>query len=412
MAKYDITAKGTKVTIETSPRSYPVQSNKPIDSFKIDSTHVIVFWARYVSNNGYLCSQVFSIDSSTKQLTAIGSVNTIGYTDASDISCYQVNSTHYLIFYRGSDSDGYNAIIAVDGSYNTSTATTTEWAANTTIQDNTIQQVDSTHFAVWATDGGITGLLGRVFAVNTSTWAVTSVTTGNKSLPYRTGNLASCKVDSNHFVIFFSNWNGGVNRENYGFVVEINLSTYAMTNGSNFQISSSGQNGLYNYCAKVDSTHVILFWYGLDIDSNAAGARVFTVDTSAHTLTASGTTLSTRQIMNGCVKVDANHVLNFYNKSALVYAVNLSDWSISTVGTQVSVDTTKSYGNRPIEIDTGYYLNLWLGTSDYLYGQIFQVILTLPGPANMKSYNTNLIANIKSIDGNPIANVKSLDTNI
>lgn len=34
------------------------------------------------------------------------------------------------------------------------------------------------------------------------------------------------------------------------------------------------------------------------------------------------------------------------------------------------------------------------------------------GPANLKSYNTNLAANIKSINTNLIANVKSLDTNI
>jgi hypothetical protein len=34
------------------------------------------------------------------------------------------------------------------------------------------------------------------------------------------------------------------------------------------------------------------------------------------------------------------------------------------------------------------------------------------GPANLKSYNTNVKANIKSIDTNVIANVKSLNTNV
>lgn len=34
------------------------------------------------------------------------------------------------------------------------------------------------------------------------------------------------------------------------------------------------------------------------------------------------------------------------------------------------------------------------------------------GPANLKSYNTNLTANIKSIDTNVIANIKSLNTNV
>lgn len=35
----------------------------------------------------------------------------------------------------------------------------------------------------------------------------------------------------------------------------------------------------------------------------------------------------------------------------------------------------------------------------------------ITGPANLKSYNTNLKANIKSINTNLIANVKSLNTN-
>lgn len=34
------------------------------------------------------------------------------------------------------------------------------------------------------------------------------------------------------------------------------------------------------------------------------------------------------------------------------------------------------------------------------------------GPANLKTYNTNVAANIKTINTNPIANVKSLDTNV
>jgi hypothetical protein len=49
------------------------------------------------------------------------------------------------------------------------------------------------------------------------------------------------------------------------------------------------------------------------------------------------------------------------------------------------------------------------------YKRAFAVALTLyvpSGPANLKSYNTNLKANIKSIDTNLIANVKSLNTNV
>lgn len=39
-------------------------------------------------------------------------------------------------------------------------------------------------------------------------------------------------------------------------------------------------------------------------------------------------------------------------------------------------------------------------------------VSTASGPANLKSYNTNLKANIKSINTNLIANIKSLNTNV
>lgn len=42
----------------------------------------------------------------------------------------------------------------------------------------------------------------------------------------------------------------------------------------------------------------------------------------------------------------------------------------------------------------------------------FAPFVAASGPANMKSYNTNLKANIKSIDTNLIANIKSFDTNV
>lgn len=46
--------------------------------------------------------------------------------------------------------------------------------------------------------------------------------------------------------------------------------------------------------------------------------------------------------------------------------------------------------------------------------QAFAVALVpiVSGPANLKSYNTNLKANIKSVNTNLIANIKSLDTNV
>lgn len=52
------------------------------------------------------------------------------------------------------------------------------------------------------------------------------------------------------------------------------------------------------------------------------------------------------------------------------------------------------------------------GTGTLYFDTISPNYTISSGPANLKSYNTNLKANIKSINTNVIANVKSLNTNI
>ena len=61
----------------------------------------------------------------------------------------------------------------------------------------------------------------------------------------------------------------------------------------------------------------------------------------------------------------------------------------------------------------GSYTPAWSWTSATTNGMAVMEVhaAVAAGPANLKSYNTNLKANIKSVDTNLIANIKSLDTN-
>lgn len=51
------------------------------------------------------------------------------------------------------------------------------------------------------------------------------------------------------------------------------------------------------------------------------------------------------------------------------------------------------------------------GYNDYVGGTLLAVAPAVSGPANLKTYNTNVKANIKTINTNAIANVKTLNTN-
>lgn len=71
--------------------------------------------------------------------------------------------------------------------------------------------------------------------------------------------------------------------------------------------------------------------------------------------------------------------------------------------------------NSPGELDEFYIFNEVISSGDITTlatGAGAGLYPFSAGPANLKSYNTNLTANIKSINTNLIANVKSLDTNV
>lgn len=72
-------------------------------------------------------------------------------------------------------------------------------------------------------------------------------------------------------------------------------------------------------------------------------------------------------------------------------------------------------GDSNTTVGTGAQTMQWNGTASATH--VGGIIISLApvaasGPANLKSYNTNLKANIKSINTNLIANVKSLNTNV
>lgn len=88
----------------------------------------------------------------------------------------------------------------------------------------------------------------------------------------------------------------------------------------------------------------------------------------------------------------------------------------TVTSTPTNYETTGGSGMDPITPGTS--LNNPNGGGAISYGTGLLTVYAVweaaaaAGPANLKSYNTNLKANIKSINTNLIANVKSLNTNV
>lgn len=399
MAAYDLTAIGSPLTVDTDPNS----SGEGVSCIKIDDTHFLAFWGRYVGNNGYGCAQVFTVNPTTKAVTAEGSVTTFngGYLkQVSYFSSAKIDDTHFIAFYSGIDQDGYVGVFTVNPStWAVTVTTTTELWNNTSIYSTACAQIDSNHFIVFWGDTEATYGRSQVVEVNTSTWAVTSKSTA--SFSDRRIQMCSCtKIDSTHFVNFYCDYYNGSPRYGYANIFEVDTSTWAITVGTRFTFLATGAD--WNSCFMVDSNHVINFWSG------SGGAQVFTLNVSDNTISANGSALSDSHTYNSCCKLDDNHFIRFWGYSSgggAVYEVNLSDYSVSRVGAAVSKSTSQFGFNSCVLVSDNYALDFWQGNDEY--AQVFQA--ALPGPSNLKTFNGLEKVSIKTINGLTMGSIKSIN---
>lgn len=405
MAAYDLTAIGSPLTIDSDPDT----SGEGVSTCKIDDTHFIAFWGHSASNIGSGYAQVFTVNPTTKAVTAEGSPLSFngGYLKQVTLhSCAKIDSNHFINFYSGIDSDGYVEVFEVNlSTWAVTSKSSLEYLNNSGISSNSCQQIDANHFINFYGDIYTTYGTAQVIEVNLSTWALTSKSTATFS-NRRIGYCSSAKIDSNHFVNFYADMYNGSPRFGYANIFEVNLSTWGITVGTRFTFRESGVTD--NSCFMVDATRVINFWgYG------GSGVQVFNLDVSTLTITANNVTLSASKGFNACAKLDNNHFVRFYgypSGGGQVYEVNLSTFDVTAVGAAVSKSASQFGGNACSIVSGNDFINFWQGNDEYV--QVFSVESQASGPANLKTYNTNLKANIKTINTNPIANVKSLNTNV
>ena len=180
--------------------------------YAIDSSHFISFVRAY-NNDNFV--QVFTVNTSTWAVTTANArlwiqddVSTWNQVGCSR-TCTQIDSNHFINSWTGLDMDGFVQVFTV----NTST-----WAVTTAAdplefdgsqaRGISCYRVDSNHFINFWSGSGDDGF-AQVFTVNTSTWAIT--TAGN-SLEFDTvyGTYNSCyQIDSNHFINFWTNTTKG-----------------------------------------------------------------------------------------------------------------------------------------------------------------------------------------------------------
>lgn len=297
-----------------------------------------------------------------------------------DKGVYQANvkmdDNHFVCHWQGTDNDGFIQAFEVN---------TTTWAvstANSVLEHDTQlgqnaagYKIDDTHLLL--VYQGVTNLLaGQVFAVNTTTWAVTTAAARATLDANASTQPSMCQMDENHFIVFYY----GSGADGYARIITVNTSNWTVSAEAALEFDT--QNGYSHSCYAIDSTHVINFWKGGG--SNTDGyAQVFAVNTTTWAVTTAANSLNYEtQSANGnsCYMVDENHFINFYaigaghDASVEVFEVNTTTWAVTTKYARLNYDSANNYTNSALQVDTNHFINFWRGSSDNNgFVQVFEV---------------------------------------
>lgn len=383
MADYDVTTASSALEFDTVQT---IHIAKPI---AIDTNHFI---ATYGGEGGDGYAQVFTVDTSTWAVSTSSARLEFDTTLGHYNQIQKIDTNHYFIAWSGSGNDGYVQVLNVD---------TTTWAVTTAAASlewevalsrwQSVVPVDTNHFVMF-TEGNASDGFAVVFAVDTTTWAVTTTSV----LEFDTRNSSwntACMIDTNHFVNF---WLGGATAvDSFAQVFTVNTTTWAVTTAAAAKQWITTNVALNMQAYKVDTNHFITFYQ--DQTSTDGFVQVFTVNTTTWAVTTASSVLEfdTQDYQtagNGAIsRVDTNHFLftwasvdtaagAAHDGFAQVFAVNTTTWAVTTAAASIEYETTQGEYPATSEIiagSTNKYLLLFSGPGDDGFAQTLDV--EIPG---------------------------------
>jgi hypothetical protein len=250
---------------EIDSLEHNVENGKNNSLVKIDSTHfMLAYYGRDLAtgSNGYL--KVFTVDGSyniSETSCFEHDINTGMYN-----SLVMIDSTHFILAYRGNNEDGYIKVFSMDGSYNITQESSLEHDINDGA-DNSLVMIDSTHFILAYEGVGEDGFI-KTFSMDGS-YNVTEIDSLEHDILYGSAN-SLVTIDSTHFMLACA---AGASYRGY-------IKVFTIDGGYNITQESSLEHdinyGFSNSIVKIDSTHFMLAY--------ASGAsyhgyiKVFTID--------------------------------------------------------------------------------------------------------------------------------------
>ena len=320
---------------------------------QIDSSHYILAYAGS-NNRGYI--KTFEIDSSYN----ISELDSLLHDSAQGIynSLVKIDDTHYILAYSGESGDGYIKTFSIDGSYNITQIDVFEHDS-TVSQYNSFVQIDATHYILAYSADGTDGHI-KTIRIDGS-YNITQIDVFEHDTNASIYN-SLVKIDSTHYILAYS---GG------------DIKTFFIDGSYNItqlQELNHDTTSNYNSLTQIDSTHYILAYTGADNDGYV---KTFSIDGSYNI-----TELNSfeHDIYNGTHNSliyarTANYILAYAgrNDDGFIKALEIDDSYNITEANVLEHDEINGEYNSLVMIDSTHCMLAYSGDGDDGYIKTFNL---------------------------------------
>lgn len=407
---YTVTAKDSPQTVGTTNAA----PSLAVASLK--STRVVVAWREVTTNDGFV--QCYSMNATTGVMAAESSALEFDTTAANNISICTIDSTHFIMFWVQSATLSLARIYSVNDGTG---AITAMGAGATTISAGNLRGfesvlLDSTHvcFAYGDLTTGVRDVYCATCSVNTTTGAISVLSTATVNSTFYTVTLGLSKISSEKVLVVYTD--GLTTLDGYGQVMAINNSTWAVTSaGSELEFADADGNYLTSAIFSTGSPTWAFVKYRT---ANTYYAQALSINTSTWAITEyTATELASQYITdenpanhNSSLRVNDTAVLLFYTGASNdgyvgVFELNTGDGTLTESGT-LEFDTVGGSGITACDMTGGFYVAAWADTTNSVYEiQAFTVGLA----SAIKTVNGLAKASVKTVNGLAIASVKTIN---
>ena len=390
---YDIT-KGTPYEYDSVNGRYPAL-------YEIDETHYLCVY-QGSENDGY--AVVLTVDTNAGTITQETPIEfETNYADFPVLA--QIDATHYLCIYKGSDYtdhpiyyDSWAVVLTIDtGDWTIVAGTPFELYIDYMYYALDLSKIDCTHFLCAYTgtdyddDWSVYDGWAVVLSVDTGDWSITVET----PFEFETIMAASpvlSQIDNSHYLCVYK----GPDGDGWSTVLTVDTGDWTITAGTPFEFETNM--AASPVLSQIDNFHYLCVYQGPDGDG---WATVLSVDTHIWTITA-GIPFefdANFGIYPALITIDNTHCICAYTSStgnglAVVLSVDTGDWTI-TAGTPFGFEEAWSEYAVLSKIDNSHYLCAYEGPDEDGWSVILNVEIPSDAScANIKvwlegAYNTD-----------------------